>query len=131
MLRSNFLPCFSSFSKLLHFLHNGSHDHSMALYFLHESLKFIRIIRERIGTSTLPRPLPSTCLIGLLDGFPCCHIGEFLRFSICSTKAGTLPSYAAFASSDLEFRDSTIVLYLNFGGILQKKKRALQWNMHN
>ena len=92
----------------------------MALYFLHESLKFIRIIRERIGMPTLPRPLPSSCLIGLLDGFPYCCTGEFIRFSICSTKAETLPSYAASASSDLESRDSKIVL-LNFGGILQEK----------
>ena len=42
-------------------------------------------------------------------------------FSICSTKAGTLPSYAAFAALNLEFEDSTVVLLLNFGGILQQK----------
>ena len=59
--------------------------------------------------------------MGLLDGFRCCHTGEFIRFSICSTKVGTLPSYVASAASDPEFGDFTIVLLLNFGGILQQK----------
>ena len=70
--------------------------------------------------STLSAHLPSTCSIGLLEGFPYCRTGEFIKFSICSTKAGTLPSYAAFAALDPESGDSTIVLLLNFGGILQQ-----------
>ena len=70
-----------------------------------------------MGTSTLHAYLPSTCSIGLLDRFPCCCIGEFIRFSICSTKAKTLPSYATFAALDPEFGDSAVVLLLNFGGI--------------
>ena len=73
-----------------------------------------------IDTSTLPAPLPSTYSTRLLDGFPYCCIGEFIKFSICSTKAGTLSSYAASIASNLESGDSTVVLLLNFGGILQK-----------
>ena len=54
-LRSNFLFWLPPFYKilphelrlLLQFFHNGSHDHSSALYFLHESLKLIKIIREK------------------------------------------------------------------------------------
>ena len=34
---------------------------------------------------------------------------------------GTLPSYDAFEASNLESRDSTVVLLLNFGGIIQQK----------
>ena len=64
--------------------------------------------------------LPSTCSIRLLDGFPCCRTREFIRFSIYSTKAETLPSCAAFVALDLESKDSTIVLLLNFSGILQQ-----------
>ena len=53
-LRSNFLSWLPPFYKIipyelrlfLHFFHNSSHDHSSALYFLHESLKLIKIIRE-------------------------------------------------------------------------------------
>ena len=30
--------------------------------------------------------------MGLLDGFPYCRTGEFIRFSICSTRARTLLS---------------------------------------
>ena len=41
-----------------------------------------------------------------------------LGFSICSTKVGTLPSCVVSATSNLEFEDSTVVLLLNFGGIL-------------
>ena len=33
----------------------------------------------------------------------------------------TLPSYATFTSSDLESRDSIVVLILNFDSILKKK----------
>ena len=39
-------------------------------------------------------------------------------FFICSTRAKTLPSYAAFAALDLESEDSTVVLLLNFCDIL-------------
>ena len=54
ILESNFLPWLPSFSKVLqdllrllfHFFNKGSHDHSLALYFLHESLKFVKIIRK-------------------------------------------------------------------------------------
>ena len=56
-----------------------------------------------------------------MDGFPYCRIGEFIRFYICSIKVGTLPSYAASTASDPESRDSTVVLFLNFGGILKQK----------
>ena len=42
-------------------------------------------------------------------------------FSICYTRAGTLPSYVASAASNLESRDSIVVLLLNFGGILGQK----------
>ena len=59
--------------------------------------------------------------MGSLDGFPYYRTGEFIRFSICSTKAGTLPSYAASAVSNPEFGDFTVVLLLSFGGILQQK----------
>ena len=45
-----------------------------------------------------------------------------MRFSICSTKAGTLPSSAASTASYLESKYSTVVLLLNFGGILQQKE---------
>ena len=98
-----------------------THDHSLALYFLHESLKFVRMIREK------NRYIKITCtpffhlFMGLLDGFPYCRTGEFIRFSICSTKARTLPSYANSTSLDPESEDSTIVLLLNFGGILLQK----------
>ena len=60
--------------------------------------------------------------MGLLDGFPYCRIGEFIRFSISSTKAVTLPSCATSATLDLEVRDSIVVLLLNFGSILQQKR---------
>ena len=59
--------------------------------------------------------------MGMLDGFPCSRTREFIKFSIYFTKAGTLPSCAAFAASNLESVDSTVVLLLNFGGILQQK----------
>ena len=128
-LRSNLLPWFSSFSKvfqdglrlLLHFLHKGSHDHSSTLYFLHENLKFIKLLEKRIGTSILPAPLPSTYSIGLLDGFPYYRAKEFIRFSIYSTRARILSSYVASTASNLESGDSTVVLLLNFCGILQQK----------
>ena len=74
-----------------------------------------------MGTSTLPTPLPSTCSIRLFDGLSYYRTGEFIRFSICSTRAGTLPSCAASIASDLESGDSIVVLLLNFGGILQQK----------
>ena len=54
--------------------------------------------------STLPAPIPSICSIGLLDGFPCYRTGEFIMFSICSTKDRTLPSCAASAASDPQSR---------------------------
>ena len=79
----------------------------------------LELREKRIGTSTLPAPLHSICSIRLLDGFLCCCSREFIRFSICSTKAGTLPSCAASVASDPKSEDSTIVLLLNFGGILQ------------
>ena len=126
-LRSNFLPLLPIFSKvlqdglrlLLHFFHKGNHDHSSALYFLHESLKFIRIIREKNRYVHITCTLPSTCSIGLVDGFLYCHSGEFIKLSICSSKARTLPSCFVSTTSDPESGDSTVVLLLNFGGILQ------------
>ena len=42
-------------------------------------------------------------------------------FFICSTRVGTLPSYATSAALDPKSGDTTIVLLLNFGGILQQK----------
>ena len=42
-------------------------------------------------------------------------------FSICSTKAGTLPSCVASTTSDPEFIDFIVVLLLNFDSILQQK----------
>ena len=39
-------------------------------------------------------------------------------FLIYSTRVETFPSCAAYAASDFEFEDSTVVLLLNFGGIL-------------
>ena len=53
----------------------------------------------------LPAPLPSTCSMGLFDRFPFCLTREFIKFSICSTKAGTLPSCATFAASNPESKD--------------------------
>ena len=82
-----------------------------------KALNSLELLKKIISTSTLPRPLPSTCSIGLLDGFP---TGKFIRFSICPTKVETLHSCAAFAGSDPGFEDSTVVLLLNFGGILQQ-----------
>ena len=54
-LRSNFLPWWPPFSKvlqdelklLLHFFYKGNHGHSLVLYFLHGSLKFVRIIKKK------------------------------------------------------------------------------------
>ena len=51
-------------------------------------------------------------------GFPYCRIGEFIKFSICSTRDETLPSCAASAASDPESGDFILVLLLIFGGIL-------------
>ena len=86
-----------------------------------KTLHSLELLEKRIGTSTLPVPLPSTYSIRLLDGFPYCRTREFIRFSIYSTKARTLPSYVASVASDLESGDSTVVLLLNFGSILQQK----------
>ena len=83
-----------------------------------KAINSLELLEKRIGMSTLPTILPSTCLVRLLDGFPCYLIGEFIRFSICSTKAGTLPLCATSTASDPESEDSTVVLLLNFGGIL-------------
>ena len=93
----------------------------LALYFLLKSLISLKLLEKRIGISTLPTPLPSTYSIRLLDGFPYYLIGEFIRFSIYSTRAGTLPSCATSTAADLESRDSIVVLVPNFGGILQQK----------
>ena len=82
--------------------------------------KSLELINRRIGTSILPAALHSTCSIGLLSGFPCCLTKEFIRLSICSTMAGTLPLCTASTSSDPESRDSTIVLLLNFDSILNQ-----------
>ena len=125
-LRRNFLPWLPPFSKvlqgglilLLHIFHKGNHDHSLALYFLHESQNNSLKLLEKISTSTLLAPLPSTCSIGLLDGFPYYRNGEFIKFSICITRDETLPSCAASAASDHESGDSTLVLLLIFYGIL-------------
>ena len=107
---------------LFHFFHKGSRDNLLALYFFHESLKFVKIIRENNRyISTLPTTLPFTCSMGLLDGFPYCCPREFIRFSIYSAKAGTLLFHVAFATLYLESGDSIIFLLLNFGGILQQK----------
>ena len=92
----------------------------MTLYFLHESLKFVRIVREK------NRHFNITCtsffhLFDWVVGWiPYCHTREFIGFSICSTKAGTLLSCVASTASNPESGDSTVVL-LNFGGILQQK----------
>ena len=94
---------------LLNFFHNDNHDHLLALYFYS-----LELLEKRISMSTLLAPLPSTCSIGLLDGFPYCRTGEFIRFSICSIKAGNFPSYAASTTSDPESEDSIVVLLLNF-----------------
>ena len=56
----------------------------------------------------------------MLDGFPCYRTGEFIRFSICSTRAGTFLSCASSTISDPESEDSTVVLLLNFCGIFQQ-----------
>ena len=74
-----------------------------------------------IGTSTLLTPIPSTCSTEVLDGFHYFHTGEFIKFSICSTKARTLPSGAAFVTSNPKSGDSTIVILLNFDVILRQK----------
>ena len=106
---------------MFHFFHKRSHDHSLALYCLHESLKFVRIIKEN------NRHIHITCtpsfhlFNGALDGFPYCRTREFIKCSICITKARTLPSCVAFAASDPESGDSIIVLLLKFDGILQQK----------
>ena len=138
-LISNFLPWSPHFSKvlqdglrlLLHFFHKGNHDHSLTLYFLHESLKFIKIIREK-NTHIHIICTPSFHLFNRVVGWmrPYYRTGEFIRFSIYSTRVGTLPSRVVSRASDLESEDSTIVLLLNFGGILQQKC-VPPWNMHN
>ena len=129
-LRSNFLPWLPPFFKvfhdglrlLLHFFHKSSHDHSLALYFLHGSLKFIKFIKENNRLIHITCT-PSFHLINrLLDGFPCRRIREFIRFSICSTMVGTLPSCATSAASNPEYEDSTVVLLLNYGSIVFSKK---------
>ena len=128
-LKSNFLPWLPPFFKvfhdglrlLFHFFHKSSHDHSLTLYFLHGSLKFIKFIKENNRHIHITCT-PSFHLINrLLDGFPCRCIGEFIRFSICSTRVGTLPSCAASAASNPESGDSTVVLLLNYCGIFLVK----------
>ena len=81
----------------------------------------LKLLEKKIGTSTLPALLPSTCSIRLLDGFPYCRTREFIRLSICSARARTLPSYAASTTLDPKSKVSRIVLLLIFCGVLQTK----------
>ena len=121
-LRSNFQPWLPPFSNvlldglrlLLHFFHKDNHGHSLALYFLHECLKFVKIVNEKNRYIYITYTPSFHLLMGLLDG-------EFIRFSIYFTKAGTLPSHVASITSNFESKDSKIILLLNFGGNLQQK----------
>ena len=94
------------------------------------ALNSLKLLEKRIDTFTLPAPLPSICSIGLLDGFPYCCTGEFIKFSIHSTRAGTLLSYTTSTATDPKSKVYIVVLLLNFGGILQRKWVPL-WNMRN
>ena len=115
-LRSNFLPWLLPFSKVLqdglrllfHFFHKGSHDHSLALYFLHESLKFVRIVREKNKHI---------------------HITYTPSFHLFNKATGWIPLLSYWRihqffylfhqdSSNPESGDSSVVLLLNFGSIL-------------
>ena len=104
---------------LLYFFHKGSHDHLLALYFLHESLKFVKIIREKNRHIHVTFTPSFHLFNGAIGWIPLLSYWRFITFSICSTKARNLPSYAASATSDPKSGDSTVVLVLNFGGILQ------------
>ena len=94
------------------------------------ALNLLKLLEKRIVTFTLPTPFPSICSKELLDGFPYCCTGEFIKFSIHSTRARTLLSYTTSTTTDPKSEVSTVVLPLNFGGILQRKWVPL-WNMHN
>ena len=129
-LRSNFLPCLFPFSKVLHFLHNGSQDHSPTLYLEHESLKFITTIREK------NRNIHITCTSSfylynwVVLWIPCCRTGEFIIFSIYSTRAETRPSCAASTASDPESEDYSC-LTPQFWWHSSAKMDVSLWNMHN
>ena len=137
-LRSDFLPLLPLFSKvlhdglrlLLHFLHKGSHDHSLALYFLHESLKFIKIIREKnrhIHITYTPSFHLFNRVVGWIPLLLCWRFHQVFYLFHQDWNSSFLCSST---TSDSKFGDSTVVLPLNLGVILQQKW-VPPWNMHN
>ena len=101
---------------LLNFIYKGSHGHSLALYFLHENLKFIAIIREN------NRHIHITCISSFhlfnrdVGWIPLLSYWRIDQVFYLFYQVGTLPSCATFVVSNPEFEDSTIVLLLNFCG---------------